>query len=61
MEKTNENHSSRVSGVSGRTAGRMYQRRAKASSERRGLRRKNQLKPVGKDRFPFGKYQAMDA
>jgi len=54
-------HRHRVSGISGRTAGKMHRQfRAKPSSERRGLRQKVALRPMGKGRFANGcKYSTM--
>lgn len=48
-------YKNRVSGVSGRTAGKMHRAfRANPSSERRGLRAHTQPEPKGKDRYPHG-------
>lgn len=47
-----------VSGISGRTVGAMYSGKSskKGSRESSKLRAKVQTKPMGKNRFPEGKY-----
>lgn len=56
-----DKHKNRVSGISGRTAGKMHRQfKAKPSSERRGLRNKVALRPMGKGRYANGcKYSTM--
>lgn len=41
---------------SGRTIAAMLRKNKKGGSERRGLRSKGDLDPLGADRFPYGKY-----
>lgn len=58
--ESKEEHRSRVSGISGRTVGRMMRKtKTKPSSEHRGLRSRNQMKPPFSDkkRFPSGKFR----
>jgi hypothetical protein len=59
---TKSKHPNRVSGMSGRTVGKMLRaanHRSKPNSEHRPLRARNQPKPMGRNRFPEGKYQPM--
>lgn len=55
-----DEHRNRVSGISGRTAGRMFRAtKANPSSQHNPLRNKRQIQPRSdKDRFPSGKYHA---
>lgn len=57
-----DQHHHRVSGISGRTTGKMHRKsKAKPSSERRGLRSRNQMRPPFDDakRYPSGKFRPM--
>lgn len=59
--QTADDHKTRISGISGRTAGLMFRaHKSTPSRTSNGLRQKTALKPMGKNRFPGGfKYTTM--